>query len=520
MPSSGSFSPQEEASPVRLDSWKAIAAYLGRGERTAKRWEVERALPVHRLPGGGRGSVFAIASELDEWLLSAKAQEVQEAGPADLARADRESEADESAEFSGPPPPNRIASLPRHQDSSTDLPMTAGEPVSSWRMPLYLTLIATIVLAGYFFIHRHGPIAVPAQPKQAPSDGIPVSSPADRQLAHELYLKGRFEWNKRNPDSLNRALDDFTQAVVHDPADAQAYVGLADTYNLLREDALMPENEAYHRAIAASRKAVQLDDSLAEAHRSLAFDEFWGDWDFKASQKEFRRAMELDPRDPLTHLWFANAFAGPDWFPLCFREMNRAQELDPASPVVLAGKGLLLINSGQAQQGIDLLEQVTRTDPGLPGPHRFLANVFFAQKRYPDFLIENKKLAELTRDPVLLAVTDAAREGFNHGGEAAMLERLYTAQQKFYADGDLQGAVLARTCVRLGRKNEALALLRTEFERHGASFLTIRADLVLNELKDEPEYKELIAKLQFPASDTDLGQAAHGIESPGASPAK
>jgi Tfp pilus assembly protein PilF len=502
MPSSGSSSSHEEASPVRLDSWKEIAAYLGRGERTAKRWEAERALPVHRLPGGGRGSVFALASELDEWLLSAKAEEVQQGGPADLARADRETEAEEPVELSGPPP-IRLAGLPGQQDSSsTDLPMAAGEPVSSWRMPLYLTLLATIALAGYFFIHRHNRSAVPAQPNPSSlADGIPVSSPAEKQLAHELYLKGRFEWNKRNPDSLNRALDDFTQAVVHDPADAQAYVGLADTYNLLREDALMPENEAYHRAIAASRKAVQLDDSLAEAHRSLAFDQFWGDWDFKASQTEFRRAMELDPRAPLTHLWFANAFAGPGWFPICFHEMERAQELDPASPVVLAGKGQLLINSGQAQQGIDLLEQVTRTDPGLPGPHRSLANVFFAQRNYPDFLIENKKLAELTRDPVLLAVTDAAREGFNHGGEAAMLERLYTAQQKFYADGNLQGAVLARTCVRLGRKNEALALLRTEFGRHGASFLMIRADLVLNELKDEPAYQELITKLQFPSPD-------------------
>jgi tetratricopeptide (TPR) repeat protein len=113
----------------------------------------------------------------------------------------------------------------------------------------------------------------------------------EKQLAHDLYLRGRFEWNKRTPDSLNRALDYFTQSIVHDPANAQAYVGLADTYNLLREYTLMLEDQAYKRAIAAARKAIQLDDSLAEAHRSLAFDEVWGNWDFQTGEREFQRAI-------------------------------------------------------------------------------------------------------------------------------------------------------------------------------------------------------------------------------------
>jgi hypothetical protein len=109
---------------------------------------------------------------------------------------------------------------------------------------------------------------------------------------------------------------------------------------------------------------------------------------------------------------------------------------------------------------------------------------------------------------VLTAITGAAREGFQQGGQGGMLDRLYAAQKKYYADGILPGASLARTCVRLGRKDEALALLRTEFARHGASFLMIRADMVLTELKDEPGYRELIGKLQFPPPDAVSGVTA------------
>jgi tetratricopeptide (TPR) repeat protein len=107
-----------------------------------------------------------------------------------------------------------------------------------------------------------------------PGTSIAVSD-SEKSQARDLYLKGRYEWNQRTPDSLNRALGYFTQAILHDPGYAQAYVGMADTYDLLREYSTMPDSEAYARALAAASKAVELDDSLAEAHRALAFAEWW-----------------------------------------------------------------------------------------------------------------------------------------------------------------------------------------------------------------------------------------------------
>jgi tetratricopeptide (TPR) repeat protein len=511
---SGTSGPLETPA-IRLDSWKEIAAYLGRGERTAKRWESERSLPVHRLPGGGRGSVYAFTAELDEWLISAKAEEYEEAVGAD-AWDEADSEADAAPSIALPP---QTEAPPL----SVDLPAaSAGGRVHgwSWRIPVYLLLPFGLALAAFFVFNPRITRARASLPLiESPVPAKPALSDAEKQLAHRLYLSGRYEWNKRTPDSLNRALDDFTQAIVHDPASAEAYVGLADTYDLLREYSLMPQNEAYSRAIAASRRAVELDDSLAEAHRSLAFALVWSNWDYQAGEKEFRRAMELNPRDPLAHLWFANAFAGPGWYPVCLREIDRAQELDPASPVILAGKGKMLFDAGQTEQGLDLLRQVERTDPDFLAPHRYLANIYFARREYANFLVESAKVVELARDPVLKATNAAAQAGLRRDGERGFLLDLYIAQKRFYEEGKIEGTALAKTCVQLGRKEEALQLLRKEYEHHDPQFLLVRTDLELLTLKDEPAYRELLTKIRLPLPEIDAARDLTAQDSTPAAPA-
>jgi tetratricopeptide (TPR) repeat protein len=495
MPSAphGTTSPPKAVPRARLNSWKEIADYLSKGERTAKRWENERSLPVHHVPGGGHGSVYAFTAELDGWLLSQKPKDINPDRIA-VGQQDR---------FSG----SALRSL-RIEPVANTLQTPASALARTWtvrvrRILPYTALFFAIVLLVFYSLNLHTTSAYTSYLRSLLAKTQSSSSDPDKQLAHELYLRGRFEWNKRTPDSLNRALDYFTQAVVHDPDSAQAYVGLADTYILLREYTLMPEAESYARAAAAAKKAIALDDSLAEAHRSLAFDEIWGNWDFEAGEKEFQRAIELNPEDPVTHLWFANAFAAPGWYAVCLREINRAQELDPSSYAILADKGLLLFHAGQTKQGLELVKQVEQTDPDFLSPHRYLASMYLTLRDYPNFLAESEKSAELSHDQVLKDTLAAARLGFQRNGERGLLHEMYIAQKKFHEEGKLSGTILAMTCARMGKKEEALQLLRDDYDKHDAKLLMFRDNADLLTLRNEPGYQDLLRKVHSPVPTAD-----------------
>jgi tetratricopeptide (TPR) repeat protein len=270
---------------TRLDGWKDIGAYLGKVERTVKRWDADRGLPTHRVPGGGRASVYAYTRELDEWLKSGKALEGDNASDPAFEEQPERKPADSALNLPAPES-ERFPSPPLVSGSELTPPRRSSR---NWLLAVFALLLAgsigaavnsPTVRAASERIAQLLPGHLTGRPAQ-PSHGDSISvSPSEKKQAHELYLKGRFEWSQRTPDSLNRALDYFTQALVHDPGKAEAYAGLADTYDLLREYSTMPDSDAYQRAIAAAKKAVELDASSEEAHRALAFAEFYGSWYF------------------------------------------------------------------------------------------------------------------------------------------------------------------------------------------------------------------------------------------------
>src|SRR5579863_10317967 len=201
--------------------------------------------------------------------------------------------------------------------------------------------------------------------------------------AEDYYLKGRFYWNKRTPESLNQAVDSFTQAIVHDPNYSDAYVGLADCYNLMREYTLMPASEAYPRALVAAKKAVELDDHSSAAHASLAFVSFYGMWDAGTADEEFRRAIDLDPNNANAHHWYATYLQAMRRSDESLNEIDRAQALDPNSSSILADKGILLLRAGHRQEGLRLLRQLEQDDPNAVSPHRYLRFAYREQGDYP-----------------------------------------------------------------------------------------------------------------------------------------
>ena len=471
---------EQQASNRRLDSWKEIAAFFGRDERTVKRWEKERALPVHRVPGGLRGSVFAYSAELSQWLRDPRAAETEsseQAAAANVSTGDgiREAEPAISRQVFAPAIPARS---------------------SRSQVARILGLLLAVLLGFLLLKHQ-----IPRQPTSASAINIPPAAHRPNLEAEDLYLKGRYFWNKRTPEDLNKALDLFTQAIVRDPGYAQAYVGLADCYNLMREYSVMPPSEAYPRALAAAKKAVELDDNSAEAHNSLAFATFYWTWDAPTAEREFKRAIELNPDYVAAHHWYATFLMVTRRYPEAIREIEIARKLDPSSTPIVADKGFILYLAGQPAQGIGLLKQIETGEPAFLSPHLYLAEIYLAGQDYSSYLVESKKVASRRHDPVALAVVDAAEKGFAAGGAHGMWESMLPVQKKFYLQGKLSAYALAQTYSQLGESQGAIKLLHEAYDQRDAAMLYIDGDRAFDALRDDPSFQDLLARSSQPRLD-------------------
>ena len=448
----------------RLDSWKEIAAFFGRDERTVRRWAADRALPVHRMPSASKGRVFAFETELRQWLATST-----EKSPASQLKEDL------------PPDTPREAS-----------PVNTSYG-KKWLIPLTASAAAAVVLVFVLGYARHFSVHARSMSANAPS--TPGSTKPETAQAEELYLRGRYYWNRRTPDDLNRAVGYFTQATQRDPNYSNAYVGLADSYSLLREYSAMPSDEAYPRALAAAKKAVELDDSSAAAHTSLAFVTFYWSWDAVGAEREFKRALALNPSDPRAHHWYATFLLSCRRLPESLQQINEAQKLDPASLAILADKGDILNVAKQTDAAMALLKQIESTEPSFISAHRYLAEIYLWRKDCPDYLREWRQMGTLLKDHNDLAVEKAAEEGFSKGGYQGMLNATLRAQKEFSDKGIVPAYSLAVTYARLGEKQNSLQCLRDAYDKHDSSLLFLATEPAFDFLRDDPDFIDLEARI-------------------------
>jgi tetratricopeptide (TPR) repeat protein len=468
----------------RLDSWKEIAAFFGRDERTVRRWEKERGLPAHRVPGGSRGGVFAYTDELREWL-QGRADELEAAeSEAMLAAADTEvaergqiegvsaSELPKNPAVLAPVLELRSAPAPSHPSFAS---------IAVWLAPLAVVAVLIAVVSFRHLDTRYkNALAAPHPPNAE---------------AQELYLKGEYHWSKRTPEDLNKAVDYFTQSIVKDPSYAQAYVGLADCYNLLREFSVMPPEEAYPRALAAAQKAVELDDASPGAHNSLAFSTFYWNWDSVTAEREHKRALELDPNFVQGHHWYATFLLASGRFPEALDQIEQARQLDPSSTTIEADKSWILFSAGRKAEAFALLKQLESTDSVLASTHRYLAAIYFDRKDYNNFFAESKQWAQLRHDEAALAVTSAAEKGFAAGGLDGMRESMLPVQEEMLDRGLGSAFDLATTYALVGKKEEALHYLQVAYEKRETGLLYLSRDPAFNILHDDLVYREITERV-------------------------
>jgi Tfp pilus assembly protein PilF len=437
-------------------------------------------LPVHRLPGA-RGGVYAYTLELTEWM-----ERPSSTRPENHEPLETQTVTDPKSD----PTPVNTTELERAVAVDASVP---HDPPSPQKHKVVVALIAVFVLVALatatIVAVKHRRVDASARLRNRATIDPTV---------YDLYLKGRYHWDKRTPEDLNKAVDYFNQAIAKDPNYAAAYVGLADTYNLLREYTPMRDSEAYPRALAAARKAIELDPSSAEAHKSLAFGTFYWEWDATAAEREFRRAIELDPNCAVAHHWYATFLLTAGRSNEGLLEIERARQLDPGSTSIVADKGWILYGTGAKQEALALLKQVEESAPDAVSSHRYLAWIYLDEQDYPHYFVEEKRVGLLTHNADELAIVKAAETGFAAGGRSRMLQSMLAAEEALYRKGHLSPYELATTLAQLGRSHEALTYLQTAFRNHYPGLIDLRADTRLNGLHDEPAYRELVARVGLP----------------------
>ncbi|HEV2177511.1 MAG TPA: protein kinase, partial [Terriglobia bacterium] len=190
--------------------------------------------------------------------------------------------------------------------------------------------------------------------------------------AYRLYLKGRHHWNQRTSEAFEKAIECFNQAAALDPNYALAYAGLADCYDLCSYHGILPPGEAATQVKWTATKALEIDPTLAEVHTSLGMAKFWFDWDWPAADREFKRAVELNPDYAVGHYWYGVYLGAMDRHTEAIAENQRARDLEPFSLIINAYLGMLMYNTGQHDQGIQVIRQAIELDPNFAQAHYFL----------------------------------------------------------------------------------------------------------------------------------------------------
>jgi TolB-like protein/Flp pilus assembly protein TadD len=310
--------------------------------------------------------------------------------------------------------------------------------------------------------------------------------------AYELYLKGRFFWNKRNGDDLRKAIDYFNQAIAKDPGYALAYVGLADSYLLFPNYAAVSPVDSIPPARSAIKKALELDDSLAEAHASaglLATVEL----KLQPAIDELKRAADLKPNYATAHHWLALAWMTVGQFDPAIAEAKRAVELDPLSLIINADFSWLYLCSRRYDEAEAQARKALEIDPHFFLAHYYLGEILQFKGRLTDAIAEYQKAFDLTNDPYPLAALGQARARNGQKDEARkILGRLNEEAKSRFVAPYAKALVLNA----LGEKAHAIDELELAYrEGTGAYLFVIKVDPFLDDLRGDPRFEALVQKI-------------------------
>jgi len=313
--------------------------------------------------------------------------------------------------------------------------------------------------------------------------------------AYQLYLKGKFYWNKRTGESLKQAAELYRQAIEKDPNYALAYSGLAETYVLFSSYDVAPANDSMPQAKAAALRALAIDDSLAEAHTALGFYLSNYEWDRDGSEKEYRRAIELKPNYATAHHWLGADLSNVKRFDDGLVELRRAEELDPLSPIIGTNLGDALVFARKYDEAIAQYKRTLVSNPNFAYAHRALGWAYGSKGMYPEAIAETRTSIELREG--------SSAKGFlglwlARSGKRDEAVKLLGELKQELTRNYVQSYTFALIYIGLGDKEEALNWLEKQMSARSETANAYAVAPELDVLRSEPRFKEMLKRMNLP----------------------
>ncbi len=315
--------------------------------------------------------------------------------------------------------------------------------------------------------------------------------------AYQLYLKGRFFLNKRTEEAINKAIPYFQQALEKDPNYALGYVGLADAYALLAALFETSPQESFPKSKSAAKRALELDETLAEAHASLAGALFFYDRNFPEAEREFQRAIELNPNYATAHHWYGVTYlAKMERFDEAIAELKRAQELDPLSLIINADLGNTYIQAHQYDKAIEQLQKTIEMDQSFYFAHWQLGVAHEMKGDFKNAIAEFQKARQLNDDPWVLALLGHISATTGRRDEALkILDQLKQISKRRFVKAYSFALVYAG----LGEKDQAFQWLEKSYQDREARITRLKVDPLMDSLHADPRFADLVKRIGLPA---------------------
>ena len=312
--------------------------------------------------------------------------------------------------------------------------------------------------------------------------------------AYRLYLKGRNAWNKRTGDELQQAIEFFNQAIAIDPNYGAAYAGLADCYNMLVVYGRLEPKEGFPKAKEAATKALEIDESSAEAHTSMAFIKFRWDWDRSATERGFQTAIRLKPAYAPAHQWYSSYLVAVERFDEAIAEAKRTEELEPLSFVASSHLGWIYYLAGQNDKAIEQCRKILELDPNSFPARRYLGLAYEAKGMYPEAIAEFQTGVKLSGSPLMHALLGHAYAASGRTAEAKqVLNDLQQLQGQRYVSPYTVAAIHAG----LGDEEQALKWLERAVETRDIWLMNLKVDPVFAKLRSQRQFTDILARIRL-----------------------